>query len=79
LYWPVRHLQITEDQSATGDKQELADSIIKQGIIESISVRHVGRLLEEAEVKPHALSILVNPPLKTQNLMQKWRILLVYI
>ena len=28
----------------------------------SLSVRHVGRLLEEAEVKPHALSLLVNPP-----------------
>lgn len=33
--------------------RELADEIIKQGIIESISVRHVGRLLEEAELKPH--------------------------
>jgi hypothetical protein len=75
----VRHQKITEDQSATGDKRELAEEIIKQGIIESISVRHVGRLLEEAEVKPHALSILVNPPLKMQNLMQKWQILLVYI
>ena len=62
MHWPVRHLLITEDQWATGDKRELADSIIKQGIIESRSVRHVGRLLEEAEVKPHALSILVNPP-----------------
>lgn len=56
----------------------LADEIMKQGIIESISVRHVGFLLEEAEVKPHALSLLVNPPLKTQNLTQKWKILLVY-
>ncbi len=35
---------------------------MKQEIIESISVRHVGRLLEEAELKPHALSLLVNPP-----------------
>ncbi|WP_208766665.1 helix-turn-helix domain-containing protein [Nostoc flagelliforme] len=43
--------------------RELADEIIKQGIIESISVRHVGRLLEEAELKPHAYSLLVNPPL----------------
>lgn len=51
---------------------------MKQGIIQSISVRHVGRLLEEAEVKPHALPLLVNPPLKTQNLTQKWKILLVY-
>ncbi len=42
--------------------RELADEIIKQGIIESISVRHVGRLLEEAELKPHALPLLVTPP-----------------
>jgi putative transposase len=48
--------------------RELADEIMKQGIIESISVRHVGRLLEEAELKPHALSLLVNPPLWTRNL-----------
>ena len=46
----VRHHPITEDQSATGVKPERADEIIKQGIIESISVRHVGRLLEEAGV-----------------------------
>ncbi|GEM_PF-2572563 len=32
---------------------------MKQGIIESISVRHVGRLLEEAELKPHALPLPV--------------------
>jgi putative transposase len=42
--------------------RELAYEIMKQGIIESISIRHVGRLLEEAELKPHALSLLVNPP-----------------
>ncbi|WP_242055323.1 helix-turn-helix domain-containing protein [Nostoc flagelliforme] len=34
--------------------RELANEIIKLGIIESISVRHVGRLFEEAELKPHA-------------------------
>lgn len=33
--------------------RELADEIMKQGIIESISVRQVGRLLEEAQLKPH--------------------------
>ena len=33
--------------------RELAEEIIKQGIIGSISARHVGRLLEEAELKPH--------------------------
>ena len=34
-----------------------------QGIIESISVRHVGRLLEEAELKPHASRYWLTPPL----------------
>ncbi|MBC1224997.1 helix-turn-helix domain-containing protein [Nostoc sp. UCD121] len=53
--------------------RELANEIMKQGIIESISVRHIGRLLEEAELKPHALSLLVNPPLWTKNLTQKWK------
>jgi len=42
--------------------RELADEIIKQGIIESISVRHVGRLLEEAELKPHASRYWLTPP-----------------
>jgi len=32
--------------------RELTEEIMKQGIIESISVRHVGRLLEEADLKP---------------------------
>ncbi|MBW4669141.1 MAG: helix-turn-helix domain-containing protein [Cyanomargarita calcarea GSE-NOS-MK-12-04C] len=59
--------------------RELADEIMKQGIIESISVRHVGRLLEEAELKPHSYSLLVNPPLWTKNLTQSLMILLVYI
>ena len=42
--------------------RELTDEIIKQGIIESISVRHVGRLLEEAELKPHASRYWLTPP-----------------
>jgi putative transposase len=33
--------------------RELADEIMKLLIIESISIRHVGRLLEEAELKPY--------------------------
>lgn len=40
----------------------LADEIMKQGIIESISVRHVGRLLKEAEVKPHQSRYWLTPP-----------------
>lgn len=31
----------------------LADELVKRGIVESISPRHVARLLEEAELKPH--------------------------
>lgn len=42
--------------------RELADEIIKQGIIENISVRHVGRLLEEAELKPHQNRYWLTPP-----------------
>lgn len=59
--------------------RELADEIMKQGIIESISVRHVGRLLEEAELKPHASRYWLTPPPKMKNLTQKWKILLAYI
>ena len=32
---------------------ELADELVKQGVVKSISRRHVGRLLEEAQIKPH--------------------------
>jgi len=32
---------------------ELADEVVKQGIVPAISVRTVGRLLTEAELKPH--------------------------
>jgi putative transposase len=42
--------------------RELADEIVKQGIIESISVRHIGRLLEEAELKPHQNRYWLTPP-----------------
>lgn len=42
--------------------RELTEEIMKQGIIESISVRHVGRLLEEAELKPHASRYWLTPP-----------------
>lgn len=42
--------------------RELADEIIKLGIIESISIRHVGRLLAEAELKPHQSRYWLTPP-----------------
>ena len=33
--------------------RELADELIKQGIVDHISARHVGRLLAQADLKPH--------------------------
>ncbi len=44
------------------EARELADEIMKQGMIESISVRHVGRLLEEAQLKPHQSRYWLTPP-----------------
>ena len=44
--------------------QELASEMVKQGIVESISPRHVGRLLEEATLKPHQSGYWLNPPPK---------------
>lgn len=41
---------------------ELADEMVNQGIVESISPRHVGRLLEEAGLKPHQSGYWLNPP-----------------
>lgn len=42
--------------------RELAAEIMKQGIIETICVRHVGRLLKEAELQPHASRYWLTPP-----------------
>jgi putative transposase len=42
--------------------RELRDEMIFQGIIESISVRHVARLLEEAQLKPHLCRYWLTPP-----------------
>jgi len=33
--------------------RELADEMIQRGIVTTISPRHVGRLLAEADIKPH--------------------------
>lgn len=41
--------------------RELASEMVKQGIVERISPRHVGRLLEEATLKPHQSSYWLNP------------------
>ena len=42
--------------------RELADEMVKQGIVETISSRHVRRLLEEAALKPHQSGYWLNPP-----------------
>jgi len=52
LRLPVLSPVITDELSAIGQK-EVADEMVKQCIVESISPRHVGRLLQEAQLKPH--------------------------
>ena len=42
--------------------RELADEMIQQGIVETISERHVGRLLQEAALKPHQNGYWLHPP-----------------
>lgn len=42
--------------------RELADEVIKQSIVVSISPRHVGRLMNEADLKPHQSQYWLNPP-----------------
>jgi transposase len=34
-------------------RRELADEVIKRGIVDTISPRHIGRILDEADLKPH--------------------------
>ena len=41
--------------------RELADELIKRQIVQSISPRHVGRLLEEADLKPHQIRYWLTP------------------
>jgi putative transposase len=52
--------------------RELASEVVKQGIVPSISVRHVGRLLNEADLKPHQSQYWLNPP-PTQSSMRKFK------
>ena len=42
--------------------RELAEEMVKQGIVDEISVRHVGRLLAEADLKPHQSRYWLHPP-----------------
>ena len=39
---------------------ELADEVVQRGIVPSISVRHLGRLLDEADLKPHRIRYWLN-------------------
>jgi hypothetical protein len=41
--------------------RELADELIKQKIVKSISPRHVGRLLAEADLKPYQSGYWLHP------------------
>ncbi len=45
--------QASERPISQWTSRELAEELVKREIVESISVRHVGRLLAEAELKPH--------------------------
>ena len=47
--------------------RELAEELEKQEIVKSISERHVGRLLTEADLKPHQSGYWLHPP-RTQSL-----------
>jgi putative transposase len=51
--------------------RELADELIKQAIVESISERQVGRYLEEADLKPHRSGYWLNPPTVRSNSRSK--------
>lgn len=42
--------------------RELADELVKRGIVENISGRHVGRLLDEADLQPHRTRYWLTPP-----------------
>ncbi len=50
--------------------RELADEVVKLGIVTSISPRHVGRLMAEADLKPHQSQYWLNPP-PTPTLMKR--------
>lgn len=57
-----------EDPAASGrpishwTARELAEELAKRGVVESISPRHVGRLLAEADLKPHHFRYWLTPP-----------------
>ena len=56
---------------------ELAEEMEKQKIVETISPRHVARLLSEATLKPHISEYWLNPP-PTKSLTKKAKISVGY-
>lgn len=50
--------------------RDLAEEMVKLGIVKSISPRHVGRLMAEADLKPHQSQYWLNPP-PTLSLMKR--------
>ena len=50
--------------------RELATEVVKLGIVTSISPRHVGRLMAEADLRPQQVQYWLNPP-PTQSLMKR--------
>jgi len=57
--------------------RELAEVMREQGIVESISKRHVGRLLCEATLKPQQSEYWLNPP-PTKSLTTRSKISVMY-
>jgi putative transposase len=53
--------------------RELADEMVNRGLVAKISPRHVGRLLAEADLKPHQCQYWLNPP-PTRSLMKRSKI-----
>ena len=53
--------------------RELADELSQQKIVDRISPRHVGRLLEDADLKPHQSRYWLHPP-RIQSSRPKSRI-----
>ncbi len=52
--------------------RELASEVVKQGIVSSISPRHVGRLMAEADLKPYQSQYWLNPP-PTRSSMKRFK------
>ena len=51
--------------------RELADELVKRGIVESISVSQVGRYLSEAELQPHRSKYWLNTTEKDLELFEQ--------